>query len=101
MATRLGIPKVASFHLDVARIAHHYHLGFVEPVTDVATRVVFNAADVSLAPSKPDSARHGAHRHPQRAPVEARRQRRQLQPALSAVPTCARFSPTATPTTHC
>jgi glycosyltransferase involved in cell wall biosynthesis len=51
MATRLGIPKVASFHLDVARIAHHYHMGFVEPVTDLATRLVFNAADVSLAPS--------------------------------------------------
>ena len=51
MASRLGIPKVASFHLDVARIAHHYHVGFVEPVTDLATRIVFNAADVSLAPS--------------------------------------------------
>lgn len=52
MASRLGIPKVASFHLDVARIAHHYHLGFIEPVTDVATRIIFNKADVSLAPSK-------------------------------------------------
>ncbi len=52
MASRLGIPKVASFHLDVARIVHHYHLGFVEPVTDVATRMIFNAADVSLAPSR-------------------------------------------------
>ena len=51
MASRLGIPKVASFHLDVARIAHHYHMGFVEPVTDMATRIVFNKADVSLAPS--------------------------------------------------
>lgn len=52
MASRLGVPKVASFHLDVARIAHHYHMGFVEPVTDLATRMVFNAAEVSLAPSK-------------------------------------------------
>ena len=52
MAGRLGVPRVASFHLDVARIAHHYHMGFVEPVTDLATRIVFNAADVSLAPSK-------------------------------------------------
>ncbi len=52
MATRLGIPKVASFHLDLARIAHHYNLGILEPVTDALTRVVFNAADYSLAPSK-------------------------------------------------
>lgn len=52
MAKRLGVPTVASFHLDVARIAHHYGMGFVEPFTDFATKVVFNAADVSLAPSK-------------------------------------------------
>lgn len=52
MASHLGIPKVASFHIDVARIAHHYRLGFIEPVTDVATRVIFNKADVSLAPSR-------------------------------------------------
>ncbi|HYO87000.1 MAG TPA: glycosyltransferase family 1 protein [Candidatus Limnocylindrales bacterium] len=52
MASYLGIPKVASFHIDVARIAHHYHLGFIEPVTDLATRVIFNKADVSLAPSR-------------------------------------------------
>jgi glycosyltransferase involved in cell wall biosynthesis len=64
MASYLGIPKVASFHIDVARIAHHYHLGFIEPVTDVATRVIFNKADVSLAPSKliqADMERIGIH----------------------------------------
>jgi len=52
MAKRLNIPTLASFHLDVARIAHHYNLGFVEPVTDLMTKVVFNAADYSLAPSR-------------------------------------------------
>ncbi|MBE2272456.1 MAG: glycosyltransferase family 1 protein [Anaerolinea sp.] len=52
MAKRLNVPTLASFHLDVARIAHHYHVGFLEPVTDLVTRVVFNAADYSLAPSK-------------------------------------------------
>lgn len=52
MAKRLDIPTLASFHLDVARIAHHYHLGFLEPVTDLMTRVVFNAADYALAPSR-------------------------------------------------
>jgi glycosyltransferase involved in cell wall biosynthesis len=51
MAKRLNIPTVASFHLDVSRIAHHYHMGFVEPLTDYMTRIVFNSADVSLAPS--------------------------------------------------
>lgn len=52
MAKRLDIPTVASFHLDVARLAHYFHLGFIEPVTDLLTKVVFNAADYSLAPSR-------------------------------------------------
>jgi glycosyltransferase involved in cell wall biosynthesis len=52
MSRRLGIPTIASFHLDLARIAHHYHLGFIEPFTDLMTRVVFNAADCALAPSR-------------------------------------------------
>src|SRR5690606_30903938 len=52
MARRLGIPTIASFHLDLARIAHHYNLGLIEPVTDLLTRVVFNAADYALAPSR-------------------------------------------------
>ncbi len=52
MSKRLGIPTVASFHLDVARIAHHYNLGFVEPGIDFMTKMVFNSADAALAPSK-------------------------------------------------
>jgi len=52
MAKRLGIPTLASFHLDIARMAHHYHLGFIEPVINLSTRVVFNAADYTLAPSR-------------------------------------------------
>lgn len=52
MAKRLGIPTLASFHLDLARIAHHFNLGFIEPVTNWLTKTVFNAADYSLAPSK-------------------------------------------------
>jgi glycosyltransferase involved in cell wall biosynthesis len=52
MAKRMGIPTVASFHLDLARIAHHFHLGFIEPVTNWLTKTVFNAADYTLAPSK-------------------------------------------------
>ncbi len=52
MAKRLDIPTVASFHLDVARLVHYFHLGFIEPVTDMLTRVVFNSADYALAPSK-------------------------------------------------
>ena len=53
MAKRLDIPTLASFHLDVARLVHYFHLGFIEPVTDLLTKVVFNAADYSLAPSRP------------------------------------------------
>lgn len=52
MAKRLNIPTVASFHLDYARIVRHYNIGFIEPVTDVLTKVVFNAADTTLAPSR-------------------------------------------------
>ncbi|MDX1991302.1 MAG: glycosyltransferase family 1 protein [bacterium] len=52
MAKRLGIPTLASFHLDLAQMAHHYHLGLFEPVVNKFTQVVFNAADYSLAPSK-------------------------------------------------
>jgi len=52
MAKRIGIPTLASFHLDLARMAHHYHLGLFGPVVNKFTQVVFNAADYSLAPSK-------------------------------------------------
>jgi len=52
MSRRLGIPTLASFHLDVARLVRYFHLGMIEPFTDFATRVVFNAADYSLAPSQ-------------------------------------------------
>ena len=52
MAKRLEIPTVASLHLDYARIVRHYNIGFIEPVTDMLTRLVFNAADSTLAPSR-------------------------------------------------
>ena len=52
MAKYLGIPMVTSFHLDLARLAGHFKIGFMQPVTDYLTRVVFNWADYSLAPSK-------------------------------------------------
>lgn len=52
MAKRLGVPSVASFHLDVGRLVHHFHLSFLEPMTDFLTRRVFNTADYALAPSR-------------------------------------------------
>jgi glycosyltransferase involved in cell wall biosynthesis len=52
MARHLNIPMLASFHLDLARMSHHFNLGFIEPVVDQLTKMVFNAADYSLAPSK-------------------------------------------------
>jgi glycosyltransferase involved in cell wall biosynthesis len=52
MAKYLGIPTVTSFHLDLARLAGHFHIGFMQPITDYLTRVVFNWSDYSLAPSK-------------------------------------------------
>lgn len=52
MAKRLGVPTLASFHLDLARMAHHFNLGVFEPVVNLFTQVVFNAADYTLAPSR-------------------------------------------------
>lgn len=52
MAKHMGIPTLASFHLDLAQMATHHHLGFMRPVTDYLTRLIFNWADYALAPSK-------------------------------------------------
>jgi glycosyltransferase involved in cell wall biosynthesis len=52
MAKRLDIPTLTSFHLDLARMADHYHLGLFKPMVNKFTQIVFNAADYSLAPSK-------------------------------------------------
>jgi glycosyltransferase involved in cell wall biosynthesis len=52
IAKSLGIPTLASFHIDIARMADHFGMGFLRGFTDFATRVVFNWADYSLAPSK-------------------------------------------------
>ncbi|MBZ0282785.1 MAG: glycosyltransferase family 1 protein [Anaerolineae bacterium] len=52
MAKRLNIPRVASFHLDVARLTHHFKIGFVAPAANRLTRMLFNWADYSLAPSR-------------------------------------------------
>jgi glycosyltransferase involved in cell wall biosynthesis len=52
MARRLGIPRVASFHLDYARLVHHFNMGFIEPAADWLTRWLFNMAHYTLAPSR-------------------------------------------------
>ncbi len=51
-ARRLGVPVVASFHIDLMRISHFYGLGFLEPAAWLLTRLTFNRAAVALAPSK-------------------------------------------------
>lgn len=52
MAKYLNVPTLASFHLDIARMARHYNVGFLTGFTDFMTRTVFNWADYTLAPSK-------------------------------------------------
>ncbi len=52
MAKWLNVPTVASFHLDLSRLIHHFHIGIIEPFTDWFTRMVYNQADYALAPSK-------------------------------------------------
>ncbi len=51
-ARRLGVPVVASFHIDLMRISHFYGLGFLEPAAWLLTRLTFNRADATLAPSR-------------------------------------------------
>ena len=53
----LGVPSVASFHLDYARLARQFHiggltLGLTRPLVNWLTRRVFNWADYRLAPSR-------------------------------------------------
>lgn len=52
MARALDLPILTSFHLDVARLTKHFHIGFFGPILMALTRIVFNASDYSLAPSR-------------------------------------------------
>lgn len=52
MAKWLDVPTVASFHLDLSRLVHHFNIGIIEPFTNWFTRTVYNQADYALAPSK-------------------------------------------------
>ncbi|NDJ76180.1 MAG: glycosyltransferase family 1 protein, partial [Chloroflexi bacterium] len=52
MAKRIGVPTLASFHLDLAQMTAHFGVGFLKPVVWWYTRRNFNAADYSLAPSR-------------------------------------------------
>jgi glycosyltransferase involved in cell wall biosynthesis len=52
MARRLNVPSVASFHLDYAKLVHHFNIGFIEPGVNWLTRWLFNMADTTLAPSR-------------------------------------------------
>lgn len=52
MAKYLDVPTVASFHLDVARLVHHFNIGFMEPIAEFLTKTIFSQADYTLAPSR-------------------------------------------------
>ncbi len=52
IAKQMRLPAVASLHLDLPRITHHYGIGVIEPLVNRAARMVFNAADTALAPSR-------------------------------------------------
>ncbi len=57
MARRLGVPTVASFHLDFAGVAQHFRvlgirLSFLQGFANAMTRLLFNSTDYSLAPSR-------------------------------------------------
>ena len=52
MARSLRKPIVVSFHLDLARISSEYRQGYLRPMIDWLTRLVFNRADAALAPSR-------------------------------------------------
>ena len=50
-AKRRRLPTVASFHLDLARLAPRYRLGLFAPLVAAYTKRAFRAADLALAPS--------------------------------------------------
>jgi len=52
MAKRLGVPTLASFHLDLGMLARYFGVGFLAPVVWWYMRRMFNAADYALAPSR-------------------------------------------------
>lgn len=53
MALRMGTPRVVSFHIDYAKLAPHFGLGWARPAINGLTRLLFNRADACLAPSTP------------------------------------------------
>ena len=53
MALWLGVPRVVSFHIDYAKLAPHFNMGFATPVINGLTRLTFNRAHACLAPSTP------------------------------------------------
>ena len=52
MAKRLGIPTLASFHLDLATLARYFGVGFLGPAGGGYTRRVVNAAGYAPAPAR-------------------------------------------------
>ena len=57
MAKRMGIPNLTSFHLDFSQMSKHFtigplKLGFLESAINSFTRITFNMADYTLAPSR-------------------------------------------------
>ncbi len=57
MAKQLGIPNLTSYHLDYSEMSRHFSIGpvkmgFLADAINHFTRVTFNAADYTLAPSK-------------------------------------------------
>jgi glycosyltransferase involved in cell wall biosynthesis len=52
MAKTLGIPVVASFHINIGKVAKYHGMGITEGFFNFLARTVFNYADYALAPSR-------------------------------------------------
>ncbi|HEX2622778.1 MAG TPA: glycosyltransferase, partial [Phototrophicaceae bacterium] len=52
MGKWLGIPRLASFHIDMAEMSRHHNLSIMTPPMNLFARLTFNAADYTLAPSR-------------------------------------------------
>jgi glycosyltransferase involved in cell wall biosynthesis len=52
MAKALGIPVIASFHINIAKAAKYHGAGITEGFFNFLARTVFNRADYALAPSR-------------------------------------------------
>ncbi len=52
IAKKLNIPCIATYHTHFASFTKHHRAGFLEPLINLHNRFIYNACDLTIAPSK-------------------------------------------------